>query len=73
MAVLYTDYYPIPGDGSYTKNVAPRLADGTLVGGLRDCATPGYFFQLSDHADMVAAMGTMFSTTTTGSNLRLSR
>jgi len=71
IAVLYTTYIPLDGDGTwdgYIKNVfASKIGPS-----LKQCASPDMFFEVGPDEDMEAAMVKLFVQATSGkANLRL--
>ena len=73
IAVLYTTYIPLDGDGtwdSYIKNVfASKIGPS-----LKQCASPDMFFEVGPDEDMEAAMVKLFVQATSGkAGLRLTQ
>jgi Flp pilus assembly protein TadG len=71
IAVLYTTYIPLDGDGtwdSYIKNVFANKIGPSL----KQCASPGLFFEVGPDEDMEAAMVKLFVQASSGTSaLRL--
>ncbi|MGJ4926255.1 TadE/TadG family type IV pilus assembly protein [Bradyrhizobium sp. HKCCYLS2038] len=60
IAVLYTQYYPLPTDNFYNNYVAkfqPNIGPN-----LQSCASSGLYFSVSTDDDITAAMTTLFKT-----------
>jgi hypothetical protein len=58
IAVLYTTYLPLPTNNwynTYISSFQPQIA-----GNMKNCASPGLFFQVSTDQDISAAMQTLF-------------
>jgi Flp pilus assembly protein TadG len=60
IAVLYTQYYPLPTDSFYQNHVAQFQSD--IGPNLQNCASPGLYFAVSTDDDVTSAMATLFST-----------
>jgi hypothetical protein len=67
IAVLYTEYLPLPppglpsGEGAnywYTQYVAPYQA--SIGPNLQSCASSGLYFEVTTDQDITAAMTTLF-------------
>jgi len=58
IAVLYTTYYPLPTNAFYNSYVAPWIATNSPT--LQQCATPGFFFEVSPNQGVSAAMQALF-------------
>jgi hypothetical protein len=58
IAVLYTEYLPLPANAWYNEWIAPFQSQiGT---NMQSCASPGLFFQVTTDGDITAAMVTLF-------------
>lgn len=58
IAVLYTEYLPLPTNSWYNEWIAPFQSQiGT---NLESCASPGLFFQVTTDGDISAAMQALF-------------
>jgi Flp pilus assembly protein TadG len=58
IAVLYTEYLPIPNNGWYNSNIAPFQSQ--ISSNMQSCASPGLFFQVNVDGDISAAMSALF-------------
>jgi len=58
IAVLYTEYLPLPTNSWYNTYVAPYQA--TLATNMQNCASPGLYFGITTDDDITAAMQTLF-------------
>ena len=58
IAVLYTDYLPLPTNSWYNEWIAPFQSE--IGPNLQGCASPGLFFSVTTDGDISAAMQTMF-------------
>jgi Flp pilus assembly protein TadG len=59
IAVLYTDYLPLPTNSWYNEWIAPFQSE---VGpNLQSCASPGLFFSVTTDGDITGAMQTLFN------------
>jgi Flp pilus assembly protein TadG len=58
IAVLYTEYLPLPTNSWYNSYVAPYQA--TLGTNMQNCASPGLYFGITTDGDITAAMQTLF-------------
>jgi len=58
IAVLYTQYLPLPTDNFYQKNVAQF--QNNIGPNLQSCASTGLFFSVSTDEDITAAMTALF-------------
>jgi Flp pilus assembly protein TadG len=58
IAVLYTEYLPLPTNSWYNTYVAPYQA--TLGTNMQNCASPGLYFGITTDDDITAAMQTLF-------------
>jgi Flp pilus assembly protein TadG len=67
IAILYTDYLPVPTDSWYTGHIAPILSD---VGpALQACASPGLFYDAAIGADLGQALSALFAAATQSGHL----
>lgn len=60
IAILYTQYYPLPTDAFYQNHVAPFQS--SIGPNLQSCASPGLYFAVTTDDDITTAMNTMFTT-----------
>ena len=58
IAVLYTDYLPLPTNSWYNNWIAPF--QNQIGPNLQSCASPGMFFSVTTDGDITAAMQTLF-------------
>jgi Flp pilus assembly protein TadG len=58
IAVLYTTYLPLPSDGWWKRWIRPFQNE--ISGRMQECATPGYFFEVSPSQGITEAMNTLF-------------
>ena len=58
IAVLYTDYLPLPTNTWYNNWIAPFQSQ--IATNMESCASPGMFFSLTTDQDITAAMQTLF-------------
>ena len=58
VAVLYTEYLPLPTNWFYNANIAPFQA--TIAPTMARCASPGLFFQVTTGDDISAALQALF-------------
>ena len=58
IAVLYTEYLPLPTNTWYNDWIAPFQSD--IEPNMESCASPGLFFQVTTDGDITAAMQTLF-------------
>ena len=61
VAVLYTTYLPLEKDGTYMSKVKPFHSEIPVA--LKNCASDGFFFEVSTGGDIKDAMLKMFDTT----------
>ena len=67
IAILYTDYYPVPSNSFYVDNVEPFQPDiGTA---LQACASPDLFYDAGIGSNLGAALQTLFNTVTQSAHL----
>lgn len=58
LAVVYTTYIPLPGDGFWEGRIKPF--DARIRPSMEACASPGYFIEASPSEDLGKAIQTMF-------------
>jgi Flp pilus assembly protein TadG len=58
IAVLYTEYLPLPTNSWYNQWIAPF--QNQIGPNMQNCASPGLFFQVTTDGDITAAMQNMF-------------
>ncbi len=58
IAVLYTDYLPLPTNSWYNNWIAPF--QNQIATNMESCASPGMFFSVTTDGDITAAMQTLF-------------
>jgi hypothetical protein len=58
IAVLYTTYLPLPDNSFWKTWVKPF--DGSIATKMQECASPGYYFQVSPEEGISQAMETLF-------------
>ncbi len=58
IAVLYTEYLPLPTNTWYNDWIAPFQS--SLAGNMESCASPGLYFEITTDGDITAAMQTLF-------------
>jgi Flp pilus assembly protein TadG len=58
IAVLYTNYLPLPSNSWYKTYIAPFQAQ--IGPNLQSCASPGLFYEVTTDQDISAAMAAMF-------------
>jgi hypothetical protein len=59
IAILYTDYLPLPANGFYEGNVAPFQA--TIGPALQACASPGLYYEASVDTNLGQALVALFN------------
>ena len=59
IAVLYTEYLPVPANAFYQSNVAPFQAN--IGPSLQACASPGLYYDAAIGADLGKALSSLFS------------
>jgi Flp pilus assembly protein TadG len=67
IAVLYTEYLPLPTNAWYNQWVAPF--QNQISPNIQSCATPGLFFQITTDGDITAAMAALFQKAITQARL----
>jgi hypothetical protein len=71
IAILYTTYVPLDGDGTWDGLIRNKFAD-KIAPALKQCASPDLFFEVKPDDDMEAAMVKLFvNVTGAGKGLRL--
>jgi Flp pilus assembly protein TadG len=64
IAVLYTEYLPLPTNSWYNQYVAPfngsNPATGEIATGLQSCASSGLFYDVQSGGDITAALNALF-------------
>jgi len=58
IAVIYTDYLPLPTNSWYNNWIAPF--QNKIAPNMESCASPGMFFSVTTDGDITAAMQTLF-------------
>jgi hypothetical protein len=58
IAVLYTEYLPLPTNSWYNTYIAP--VQGNIAPSLQSCASPGLFFQVNTGGDISSALSQLF-------------
>lgn len=58
IAVLYTEYLPLPTNSWYNEWIAPFQSE--IGPNVQSCASPGLFFQVTTDGDITAAMQALF-------------
>jgi Flp pilus assembly protein TadG len=59
IAILYTEYYPLPTDAFYNAHVSS--IQGSIGPNLQSCASSGLFFTVTTNDDITSAMNTLFT------------
>jgi Flp pilus assembly protein TadG len=67
IAVLYTQYLPLPTNDWYNTYIAPFQSQ--IAGNMQSCATSGLFFQVTTDQDITAAMAALFQAAITTAHL----
>jgi len=65
IAVLYTQYLPLPTNAWYNQYILPYQPVGgvdQLGANLQSCASPGLYFEVTNDADISSAMVSLFNT-----------
>jgi len=62
IAILYTDYLPVPANSWYAQYIAPIQSD--IGPALQACATPGLFYDAAIGADLGQALAALFAAVT---------
>ena len=58
IAVLYTEYLPLPANSWYNDWIAPFQSQ--ISPNMESCASPGMFFTVTTNGDITAAMQALF-------------
>ncbi len=58
IAVLYTEYLPLPNDSYYQGHVASFQSN--IAPSLQSCASPGLYTMVTTGGDISAALATLF-------------
>ena len=58
IAIIYTEYLPVPVNAYYDENVEPIQTD--LGPALQACASPGLYYDAALNSDLGAALATLF-------------
>jgi Flp pilus assembly protein TadG len=67
IAMLYTTYLPLPTNSWYTTYISPFQSQ--ISGNMKNCASPGLFFEVSTDQDISAAMDALFKQVVTTARL----
>ncbi len=67
IAILYTDYLPVPANSWYNQWIAPFQPD--IGPALQACASPGLFYDAAIGADLGAALSALFAAVTQSGHL----
>ena len=67
IAVLYTEYLPLPTNSWYNTYIAPF--QNSIAPTLQQCASPGLYFEVKSGGDISAAMSALFQTAVQSSYL----
>ena len=59
IAILYTEYYPLPTDAFYSAHVSS--IQSSIAPNLQSCASSGLFFSVTTNDDITSAMNTLFT------------
>ncbi|MGH7095013.1 MAG: hypothetical protein ACREFB_15970, partial [Stellaceae bacterium] len=59
IAVLYTEYLPIPANGWYNSHISPFQSQ--ISANMQSCASPGLFFEVTQGGDISAALQALFN------------
>lgn len=59
IAILYTEYYPLPTDAFYNAHVSS--IQGSIGPNLQSCASAGLYFSVTTDNDITGAMNTLFN------------
>jgi Flp pilus assembly protein TadG len=64
IALLYTEYLPLPTNSWYNQYVAPfngsNPATGQIATNLQSCASPGLFYDVQSGGDITSALNALF-------------
>ena len=67
IAILYTDYLPVPANSWYESWIAPIQSD--IGPALQACASPGLFYDAAIGSDLGAALSALFAAVTQSGHL----
>jgi hypothetical protein len=67
IAILYTDYLPVPANSWYESWIAPIQSD--IGPALQACASPGLFYDAAIGADLGQALSALFAAVTQSGHL----
>ncbi len=67
IAILYTEYLPVPANSWYESYIAPVQSD--IGPALQACASPGLFYDAAIGSDLGAALATLFNAVTQSGHL----
>ena len=67
IAILYTDYLPVPANSWYNTYISPIQSD--IGPALQACASPGLFYDAAIGADLGAALSALFAAVTQSGHL----
>ncbi len=67
IAILYTDYLPVPANSWYEEWIAPFQSD--IGQALEACATPGLFYDAAIGSDLGQALAALFAAVTQSGHL----
>jgi hypothetical protein len=67
IAILFTEYLPVPTNPYYTTYVEPFQPN--IASSLQACASPGLFFDAAIGTDLSQALTTLFQTAVQSANL----
>jgi Flp pilus assembly protein TadG len=67
IAILYTDYLPVPASSYYQQSVASFQSD--IGPALQSCASPNLFFEAAIDADLSQALSQLFQNVVMSANL----
>jgi hypothetical protein len=59
IAILYTEYFPLPSDAFYNARVSP--IQSSIGPNLQSCASSGLYFTVTTNDDITSAMNTLFT------------
>jgi Flp pilus assembly protein TadG len=67
IAILWTEYLPVPANSWYNSHVAPYQSD--IGPAMQACASPGLFYDAAIGADLGAALSALFAAVTQSGHL----
>jgi Flp pilus assembly protein TadG len=67
IAILYTEYYPVPANGFYVSRVEPYQSQ--IAPALQACASPGLFYDAAVGSDLSQALSSLFQAVVQSANL----